>query len=204
MSLTPRQQRFAEEYLVDLNATRAALRAGYSAKGAEVRGSELLRNRKVAAKIDGLKRERSERTRVTADRVLRELAVLAFSSIEDYALDDDGRIVLRPGAEPDALRAVRRIRFKKRPVAAILPRRRHRATTCKCKSPPAQVEVETDICLWDKLAALKLCMDHLGLRQALTLETVLSLLPRELADELRRHLASPARPEDPPTESVAG
>jgi hypothetical protein len=64
--------------------------------------------------------------------------------------------------------------------------------------------VETDIWLWDKLAALKLCMDHLGLRQLLTLETVLSLSPQELADELQLYLASPARPEDPPTESVAG
>jgi phage terminase small subunit len=136
---TPRQQRFVEEYLVDLNATQAAIWSGYSAKGAEVRGSELLRKRKVAAKIDDLKRERSEWTRVTADRVLRELAVLAFSSIEDYTLDDDGRIVLRPGADPDAVRAVKRTRFKKRRVAAILPRRRGRATTCKCKSPPALV-----------------------------------------------------------------
>lgn len=49
--LTPRQQRFVDEYLIDLNATQAAIRAGYSEKGATVRGSELLASRKVDGKV---------------------------------------------------------------------------------------------------------------------------------------------------------
>lgn len=72
-TLTPRQARFVEEYLVDLNATQAALRAGYSEAGAEVRGSELVRNRKVAAAIRAAQAARSERTEVTQDWVVERL-----------------------------------------------------------------------------------------------------------------------------------
>lgn len=78
MSLTPKQQRFVDEYLVDLNATQAAIRAGYSEKGAEVRGSELLRVRKVAEAIAEGKQKRADRLEITQDRVLQELARIAF------------------------------------------------------------------------------------------------------------------------------
>lgn len=77
MSLTPRQQRFVDEYLIDLNATQAAIRAGYSAGSAEVEGSRLLRNAKVAAEVSSRKAERSERTEITQDRVLAELWAIA-------------------------------------------------------------------------------------------------------------------------------
>ena len=53
--LNHRQERFVQEFLVDLNATQAAIRAGYSKKGAHVRGSELLSNRKVALAVEGAK-----------------------------------------------------------------------------------------------------------------------------------------------------
>ena len=60
MSLTAKQARFVEEYLIDLNATQAAIRAGYSEKGATVRGAELLANRKVSAAVEAAKGERPE------------------------------------------------------------------------------------------------------------------------------------------------
>ena len=60
--LTPKQRRFVEEYLVDLNATQAAIRAGYSKKTAEVQGCRLLSNVKVARKIAEAQKARSERT----------------------------------------------------------------------------------------------------------------------------------------------
>ncbi|WP_093231797.1 terminase small subunit [Thermoflavimicrobium dichotomicum] len=60
--LTPKQQRFVEEYLIDLNATQAAIRAGYSKKTAEAIASRLLRNVKVQTAIQQAKKERSERT----------------------------------------------------------------------------------------------------------------------------------------------
>ncbi len=73
ITLTARQERFVDEYLVDLNATQAAIRAGYSAKSAHVEGSRLLTNAKVAAAISAAKRERSEATKIDAEYVLRKL-----------------------------------------------------------------------------------------------------------------------------------
>jgi len=72
MSLTAKQSRFVDEYLIDLNATQAAIRAGYSKKGATVRGSELLANRNVADEIALKQGERSERTKIDQDFVLKK------------------------------------------------------------------------------------------------------------------------------------
>jgi phage terminase small subunit len=69
--LTPKQRRFVEEYLVDLNAKRAAIRAGYSARTAEQLGYQLLQNPSVAEAIERAQQARSERTRITQDEVLR-------------------------------------------------------------------------------------------------------------------------------------
>lgn len=71
--LTPKQARFIEEYLVDLNAKQAAIRAGYSVKSAHVEGSRLLINAKVAAAITAAKQERSSATKIDANYVLRKL-----------------------------------------------------------------------------------------------------------------------------------
>lgn len=77
--MTPKQQRFIEEYLVDLNATQAAIRAGYSGRSAEVEGHRLLRNAKVLGAILQAQSARSERTQVTQDQVLADLAAIAFA-----------------------------------------------------------------------------------------------------------------------------
>lgn len=74
MKLTAKQQRFVAEYLIDLNATQAAIRAGYSEKTALQQGPRLLGNVGVAAAIAAAKRERSERTEIDADWVLKRLA----------------------------------------------------------------------------------------------------------------------------------
>ena len=79
--MTPKQERFVEEYLIDLNATQAAIRAGYSAKTAADIGRQLLRKTPVSDAIAAKKAARSERTEITADRVLREYAKLAFADI---------------------------------------------------------------------------------------------------------------------------
>lgn len=83
--LTARQQRFADEYLVDLNGKQAAIRAGYSEKTAEGQASRLLSNVKVQHYIQKRKQERVERTEITQDMVLFELAAIAFSNAADYA-----------------------------------------------------------------------------------------------------------------------
>jgi len=82
--LTAKQQRFVEEYLIDLNATQAAIRAGYSEKGATVRGSELLANRNVADAVAVAKEKRSKRTEITSEAVLAELGKIGFANTEDY------------------------------------------------------------------------------------------------------------------------
>ncbi len=75
--MTPRQARFAEEYLVDLNATQAALRAGYSPSTARAQGYRLLRNPQVARAIERAMAERSRRTGIEADWVLARLKAVA-------------------------------------------------------------------------------------------------------------------------------
>ena len=71
--LTPKQQCFIEEYLIDLNAAQSAIRAGYSEKTAKQQASRLLTNVDVAAAIAKAKRERSEATKIDAEYVLRRL-----------------------------------------------------------------------------------------------------------------------------------
>ena len=73
MALNEKQQRFVDEYLVDLNATQAAIRAGYSAKTANEQGCRLLTNVSVAEAISQAKKAREARTEVTQDWVIHEM-----------------------------------------------------------------------------------------------------------------------------------
>lgn len=91
-ALTPKQERFVDEYLVDLNATRAAIRAEYSKRTAEQQGSRLLRNDQVRAAIDARKAKRAEKVEVKAEDVLRELQT--FSHIDPAEIvDEQGRLL---------------------------------------------------------------------------------------------------------------
>lgn len=85
--LNAKQQRFVLEMLVDGNATAAYKRAGYAARGqsAEVNASRLLRNAKVRDALKKARDERAKRTEVTADRVVKELARIAFTDMRSYA-----------------------------------------------------------------------------------------------------------------------
>ena len=82
--MTDRQRKFVKEYLVDLNATQAAIRAHYSTATAGSVGCELLKNPNVRAHIDKEIAIQSRRTGVTADRVIRELAKVAFANSKDF------------------------------------------------------------------------------------------------------------------------
>ncbi len=81
-TLTPKQERFCREYLIDLNASQAAIRAGYSTKGAVSFGSQLLGNINIQKRINELKTQRAERCDISADSVLRELVKTAFMDID--------------------------------------------------------------------------------------------------------------------------
>ena len=124
--LTEKQVRFVEEYLKDLNATQAYIRAGYQARGnsAEANGNRLIRNDQVRAAVDAAMMARSERTGVTVDGVLTELEPLAHSCIDHYAIDDAGNAKLAPGAPSNAMRAVR---SNQAPHLVRQARQRHRA-----------------------------------------------------------------------------
>lgn len=83
MALTPKQAMFVAEYLVDLNATQAAIRAGYSKRTAGQIGEENLRKPEIAEAIQSAQREREERTHITQDQILREVAAIALSPLGD-------------------------------------------------------------------------------------------------------------------------
>lgn len=80
--LTDKQARFCEEYLIDLNATRAAIRAGYSEKTAREQAAQNLSKLNIQEKIAELKAERAKRTEMTQDSVIQELAAVARAEIK--------------------------------------------------------------------------------------------------------------------------
>lgn len=77
--LTDKQKRFCEEYLIDLNATQAALRAGYSKRTAYSIGDENLKKPEIQNYLSELMKKRSERTGIKADDVINELKSVAFT-----------------------------------------------------------------------------------------------------------------------------
>lgn len=89
--LTPKQARFVDEYLIDLNATQAAIRAGYSEKTAEAIGAENLRKPLIKAAIDRAQSNRAEQTQINAAWVLTRLAAEATADLADI-YDETGAI----------------------------------------------------------------------------------------------------------------
>lgn len=89
MSLTPKQEAFVREYLLDLNATQAAIRAGYSAKTAEQQASRLLSNVKVAEAVAEAQAKRAEKTRIDAEWLLTRLAEESAADVADL-YDEQG------------------------------------------------------------------------------------------------------------------
>jgi phage terminase small subunit len=89
--LTPRQQRFVEEYLIDLNGAQAAIRAGYSSRTAKVIASQLLTKLNVRAALAAADTERRARTGVTPERVLKDIDTAANLDIA-LLFDQHGRL----------------------------------------------------------------------------------------------------------------
>lgn len=140
--LTEKQQRFVDEYLIDLNATQAAIRAGYSVKTADVQGSRMLGNVKVQQAISEAMAERSKRTGVNQDRIVLELAKLAFVNANDLINPEDASI--RPDASEDDLACIQSVKVK------------------QSVSDKGDI-TEREIRLSDKMKALELLGKHLGM-----------------------------------------
>ena len=103
-----RYEAFAREYVIDLNATRAALAAGYSERTAGVKGSQLLKTVKCRQLIDKFLLKRAIKTELKAKRVIEELQRIAFANPQDYMrINADGQ----PDVDLSKLTAIRRRRF---------------------------------------------------------------------------------------------
>ena len=147
-ALPPQQASFAREYLVDLNGKQAAIRAGYSPKTAEMQASRLLRSVKVKRVVDAALKKRAAKTEITQEKVLKELTVLAHSNVDDYQMDEGGRLVPAEGKPPAVMRAVSSVKYRSRTIGA---------------GKAAQVVREVEFRLWDKPGTLKLEGRHVGL-----------------------------------------
>ena len=151
--LNPKQQRFVEEYLIDLNATQAAIRAGYSPKTATAIASENLAKPNISAAIACAMAERSKRTGITQDRVLEELAKVAFIKLTDI-VDDTGKI--KADATDEDRACIESIKYK-------------RTDTDTGYSEEREVKASP------KLKALELIGRHLGMFESLSSKLQLKL-----------------------------
>jgi phage terminase small subunit len=149
--VTPKQEAFVREYLIDLNATQAAIRAGYSARTADVQGCRLLADVKVAKEIAKAMQAREKRTGITQDRVLQELARIAFFDPRDL-LTEDGRPKPINELSADAAAVLVGMDITEETQPADGGGRETVGYTKKMK-------------LADKVAALGLAMRHLGMLQ---------------------------------------
>ena len=142
--LTPKQKIFCEEYLIDLNGTQSAIRAGYSKNSANEIAAENLAKPNIRAYVEQLKLDRSKRTTITADRVLKEIAKLAFFNMEDV-LNEDGKTKDLSDWSRDDLAAVQEI------------------TEDNLKSEDSTVLLRRKVKLSDKKSSLELLGKHLKL-----------------------------------------
>lgn len=149
--LTPKQARFVEEYLVDLNASAAARRAGYSENTAYDIGHENLRKPKIKSRIDAALAERSKRTQVSADRVIEELARIGFADVNEVAWWSEEGVRFTPSADltPEQTAAIERVKSKRKTYT---------------QDDGTVVEtVDLEVKMHSKLDALKKLGEHLGL-----------------------------------------
>lgn len=97
--MTPRQRRFVDEYLIDFDGKHAAIRAGYRRSDARNRGYRLLRMPEVAAAITAAMAEAARRAGITPERVLEELARIAFVDWRKLAAWDADDATIKPASE---------------------------------------------------------------------------------------------------------
>ena len=140
--LNKKQQQFVDEYLIDLNATQAAIRAGYSVHTAKEIGSENLSKPNIQEAVAKAMAERSKRTGISQDRIVLELAKLAFVNPNDLIDPEDASI--RAGASEDDLACIQSVKVK-------------------TMDGDKGTSTEREIRLNDKMKALELLGKHLGM-----------------------------------------
>ena len=161
--MTKKQRRFCEEYLIDLNATQAAIRAGYSPDTAKAIGCENLTKPDIRAHIDKAMAERSKRTGVNADRVIQELAKIAFVNATEVI--DPKTATVKEDALPEDTAAIQSVKVK----------------------TFGEDGLEREIKMADKLKALEMLGRHLGMfKDKLELSGGLDTEKTKLADLLQQ------------------
>ena len=144
--LTPKQARFVAEYLIDLNGTQAAIRAGFSKKSADKIAFQLLGKTRVRAAVEAGKAKQLEKAEVSAARVLEELRRIAFLDPGQFF---DENMDLRP--------------MKDLPVVARSAVASLEVIIKNAKAGDNMTDLIHKLKWWDKLKALELLMKHLGI-----------------------------------------
>lgn len=141
--LTEKQKKFCEEYIIDFNGTQSAIRAGYSVKTANVTSSENLAKPYIQDYIKELIQRREERTGITADMVVKELAKVAFFDIRKI-FHQDGGLINPHNLDDDTARVI---------------------SSIKARDVKSGDDIETimEYKLNDKLKSLELLGKHLGM-----------------------------------------
>ena len=154
--LEPKQERFCQEYLKDLNGTKAAARAGYgnTEESTAVQSARLLKNAKVAERIQELMDKRAARVEIKTDEVLREINRISYSDVRELYTDDG---TIKPPHEwPDELA---------RAVSSIKVKEEYEDGECYCvdcgkKQHRQLVGYTKEVKLWNKNHALELAGKH--------------------------------------------
>lgn len=143
--LEPKQLRFCQEYIIDLNATKAAIRAGYAPDSASMQGARLIANDKVQEELARLQAKVANKLELTAERVLREAMRVGFSDISE-AFDDNGKLKPIKEIPEDCRRAIC-------------------AVEVEDLKGPANISIgwTRKVKFWDKMKALEKLGDHLKL-----------------------------------------
>lgn len=160
--ITQKQKRFIDEYLTDLNARQAAIRAGYSVKTADQQASRLLSNAKVRDKIQELILAKAQKLEVAQSRCIDEILRIAFSNITDVSQwDEEGNLTIQPSDMIDPLK-----------IGSIAEIERRETADGRCR---------VKIKMHDKLRAIELLIRLYELQKNIELEERLDEIERRLS-----------------------
>lgn len=149
-TLNPKQSRFIQEYLIDLNATQAAIRAGYSKKTAGQMGFDLLKKPEIQSAIQKRRNDLAKKAEVTQERIIAEYAKLAFSNAIDYVrVNSEGLPVIDFGDTTQSQFAA---------IAEV-----QTETVVEGRDQDTQIVRKTKFKLHDKKGALDSLARHLGM-----------------------------------------
>ena len=146
-TLQPKQQRFVDEYLKDLNGKQAAIRAGYSPLAAEAHASRMLRNHKVSKIVESRLAASTAKAQLTVERIDQEIARLAFSDVRKL-FDEHGNLVSISELDDDAAASVASVETESRTEG---------------RDEAAREVITKKLKLWDKVSALTLAAKRLKL-----------------------------------------